>query len=170
MRGTLEIFGDRTGSERFIPAGAGNTRKQPPPSKQRSVHPRRCGEHGLVRTDTVNGCGSSPQVRGTRTASKRCKLYSRFIPAGAGNTNHVKASVVYDTVHPRRCGEHKSSAFLIASTIGSSPQVRGTPTNGFKNLNLTRFIPAGAGNTTTALLVPSLLPVHPRRCGEHYIT
>ena len=132
---------------RFIPAGAGNTRKSFVYSLPTPVHPRRCGEHRSDFRVFSSANGSSPQVRGTRFHVTVSHLLIRFIPAGAGNTSLLTAG---------RCSEN-----------GSSPQVRGTPpikscaSMGF------RFIPAGAGNTGRITKTALGKPVHPRRCGEH---
>ena len=50
---------------------------------------------------------------------------------------------------------------------GSSPRVRGT--HGGEQLAFLglRFIPARAGNTRAARILPPARPVHPRACGEH---
>ena len=52
---------------------------------------------------------------------------------------------------------------------GSSPQARGTRLDD-KQIDLDqRFIPAGAGNTSLNIVLPSADAVHPRRRGEHTI-
>ena len=71
------------------------------------------------------------------------------------------------SVHPRRRGEHrirKSSRKII---LGSSPQARGTRQICFWRRRYPRFIPAGAGNTSSSSSRSSLSSVHPRRRGEH---
>ena len=72
------------------------------------------------------------------------------------------------SVHPRRCGEHRLYPDQLCQHAGSSPQVRGTPPAWRFPLCLPRFIPAGAGNTYSLFATSSALPVHPRRCGEHF--
>ena len=51
---------------------------------------------------------------------------------------------------------------------GSSPRMRGTPTYISDRITRIRFIPAHAGNTRHQPRLPSLVPVHPRACGEHH--
>ena len=58
-------------------------------------------------------------------------------------------------------------AVLRASRSGSSPQARGTRYDAGRCLVTARFIPAGAGNTLSYRPVSRIIPVHPRRRGEH---
>ena len=71
---------------RFIPAGAGNTRRRSPPDQAGSVHPRWRGEHRLDSLINSPTDGSSPLARGTRVHAAQLIQRLRFIPAGAGNT------------------------------------------------------------------------------------
>ena len=132
---------------RFIPARAGNTSRWPSMRSRHTVHPRACGEHGRKLQEAGSGYGSSPRVRGTRYVRL---LFDpgRFIPARAGNTTAKPRRPTRPTVHPRACGEHRTSTRI--------------------RLRL-RFIPARAGNTLNRDL--SLRPgtVHPRACGEHVV-
>ena len=147
MRGTLARWRRTRRSRRFIPACAGNTPRRDRPSRPAAVHPRVCGEHvsSLFQFDYIGG--SSPRVRGTRSAC--------FV------------SCACSTVHPRVCGEHSRCPEMAETVTGSSPRVRGTQQHDFDDVARCRFIPACAGNTTSACprWLPS--PVHPRVCGEH---
>ncbi len=51
--------------------------------------------------------------------------------------------------------------------FGSSPRVRGTPSERSGVSQDSRFIPAGAGNTKQDSIRLMCTPVHPRGCGEH---
>ena len=157
-------------SSRFIPAGAGNTRAALRSGISITVHPRRRGEHPCRWIAADSDSGSSPQARGTLEVSARIAGEGRFIPAGAGNTCELLSQCAAGTVHPRRRGEHMRFAVLRASLIGSSPQARGTPRSTIFRPRVWRFIPAGAGNTQSRILVFSSLSVHPRRRGEHVST
>ena len=154
--------------QRFIPAGAGNTVMKTTEAVIHTVHPRRCGEHKCVHCTASLKPGSSPQVRGTLFSELENKQYSRFIPAGAGNT---APHLLIDTllaVHPRRCGEHSVWLDDAFTSAGSSPQVRGTRYSASRWGSGLRFIPAGAGNTITLWSRTPPKTVHPRRCGEHF--
>ena len=131
---------------RFIPACAGNIIQIDFFWFNRPVHPRVCGEHACVMTDTRTYRGSSPRVRGTycfaisRFADDRfipaCAgnmqalmhqaFLHRFIPACAGNMLMTGADAGDAAVHPRVCGEHLSHYSLYGAPHGSSPRVRGT--------------------------------------------
>ncbi len=71
-------------------------------------------------------------------------------------------------VHPRWRGEHSRSSLPMLATSGSSPLARGTPESPEQRGRRTRFIPAGAGNTSRAFQVIRGTPVHPRWRGEHF--
>ncbi len=105
-RGTQGARLDYDWQQRFIPAGAGNTRYPKDAPDTQPVHPRRRGEHDLCEHDTLPYGGSSPQARGTRESCGLPLLSWRFIPAGAGNTFPVRIYSGLFSVHPRRRGEH----------------------------------------------------------------
>ena len=169
VRGTLLQPNLPHHCRRFIPARAGNTWPSPAPSGRRSVHPRACGEHpgrsdlqgfvavhpracgehALLRHPAWCVRGSSPRVRGTLRAAEGAHSEPRFIPARAGNTQFSASCVLTVTVHPRACGEHALSQWLITAPSGSSPRVRGTPVRHRLADRRSRFIPARAGNTRT---------------------
>ncbi len=53
--------------------------------------------------------------------------------------------------------------------IGLSPLARGTRVVSQTTPGITRFIPAGAGNTSTDSIKPRWISVYPRWRGEHEI-
>ena len=132
-----------------------------------AVHPRGCGEHRKVWLPRPCGVGSSPRVRGTPDTGRHRLDAVRFIPAGAGNTWPGTYCTNQAAVHPRGCGEHTLPNSTKARCIGSSPRVRGTLSRCPLLLLVTRFIPAGAGNTAPFTSEEMLSAVHPRGCGEH---
>ncbi len=91
VRGTLcsEIYTSRT--PRFIPACAGNTIPGCFAHRDIAVHPRVCGEHRRDGGERVVVAGSSPRVRGTRHFFCPLRIFPRFIPACAGNTEEIAA-------------------------------------------------------------------------------
>ena len=133
-------------------------------------HPRVCGEHEQGGKQWPRLMGSSPRMRGTRSERRRHSQVRGIIPAYAGNTvaSLPPCSCCWD--HPRVCGEHRAVPEPLVRDGGSSPRMRGT-------LGFARFhtldagiIPAYAGNTVSAWLVPCSIRDHPRVCGEHLDT
>ena len=134
----------------------------------RTVHPRWRGEHSRRRSKATLCRGSSPLARGTLSDWPAPSPRSRFIPAGAGNTQwNLKSQgqncgssplargthcrrypcPIPSPVHPRWRGEH----------VRRSPRL----------IRVVRFIPAGAGNTAVIDRRTASGPVHPRWRGEH---
>ena len=127
VRGTRPRRVRRGRGRRFIPACAGNTGRTKCPGVRAPVHPRVCGEHRERFMRGAFGDGSSPRVRGTRTAPR--------------------SPPTSPAVHPRVCGEHSVSIGACRSDLGSSPRVRGTHGAVRVEDDALRFIPACAGNT-----------------------
>ena len=69
--------------------------------------------------------------------------------------------------HPRVCGEHDAVPELSACDSGSSPRMRGTPTQGQYFEYISGIIPAYAGNTRNVYEMRYVVRDHPRVCGEH---
>ena len=108
-----------------------------------------CGEHvSQTISETLNP-GSSPRVRGTLRVERAARQNARFIPACAGNTCRASPTTHPSPVHPRVCGEHRTSGIDANNGTGSSPRVRGT-------------------RRWRAVRRP-LSRVHPRVCGEHRV-
>ena len=151
---------------RFIPACAGNRTRSPPLACRRPVHPRVCGEQRADETMGAIRTGSSPRVRGTVPFCRPGKTRRRFIPACAGNS-YVSGTILrLPSVHPRVCGEQFASRLHCTRPPGSSPRVRGTVCRERRDLRLCRFIPACAGNSSSAGKSQEGFSVHPRVCGE----
>ena len=146
-RGTLVGFCPRHSLPRFIPASAGNTSRTGRSAGRPPVHPRVRGEHVRVAVALASSAGSSPRPRGTPRSCRRSICPGRFIPAHAGNTEHLRAGRLLAAVHPRSRGEHAAACICAADWRGSSPLTRGTPVFMFVSSTVERFIPAHAGNT-----------------------
>ena len=111
--------------------------------------------------------GSSPLARGTLFYAHRGALFSRFIPARAGNTPLPRMRHERGAVHPRSRGEHPVDHQAACFAAGSSPLARGTPRGSSGRLLRRRFIPARAGNTDRPGTAGDPPAVHPRSRGEH---
>ena len=110
--------------------------------------------------------GSSPRMWGTRPQGAGRGLFARFIPTHVGNSQH-SASVRFPcTVHPHACGELSAISSAIASRLGSSPRMWGTPSLGNDNHGPVRFIPTHVGNSQHSASVRFPCTVHPHACGE----
>ena len=155
-----------------------------------AVYPRWRGEHTPLLESGECYRGLSPLARGTlfvncvchglqrfipagagNTERRRLAGFARrFIPAGAGNTMHQLNTKVAFPVYPRWRGEHKTQLVLKMIDVGLSPLARGTPCASNHSFGDTRFIPAGAGNTTVTKSVSGRVSVYPRWRGEHEST
>ncbi len=71
------------------------------------------------------------------------------------------------TVYPRWRGEHEIPYDEASEQEGLSPLARGTLPAGGLSVPMTRFIPAGAGNTILREHRNAGLAVYPRWRGEH---
>ena len=131
------------------------------------VYPRWRGEHFDASILSKLGTGLSPLARGTPRHQRETHRYHRFIPAGAGNTSVVSVQRSSSTVYPRWRGEHARPASPQIANGGLSPLARGTQQRRFAQKQQTRFIPAGAGNTSASEKKHSEKSVYPRWRGEH---
>ncbi len=111
-RGTL-LNDFTTGvSQRFIPAGAGNTLCDDRQSRSCAVYPRWRGEHLAVSFMPFTTGGLSPLARGTPNRKAPAVRLGRFIPAGAGNTRGGFLIHMAQSVYPRWRGEHSQTKDL----------------------------------------------------------
>ena len=69
--------------------------------------------------------GSSPLTRGIHQNPQQKSVYTRFIPAHAGNTLYSLLLVRHDSVHPRSRGEYAIFINWAGISFGSSPLTRG---------------------------------------------
>ena len=132
---------------RLIPAHAGKTvgiprRKTPP-----AAHPRACGENRQRATNFHETEGSSPRMRGKRSAICPSPPATWLIPAHAGKTTTGVAKA-------RRAA-------------GSSPRMRGKRGYGGNVGCGYGLIPAHAGKTLHDGRPVYSVGAHPRACGEN---
>ena len=106
-------------------------------------------------------------MRGKRRVRQRGTHPQRIIPARAGQTPPTATGSSNDTDHPRACGANASSDCTIPSESGSSPRVRGKPTDAIGNTLIPRIIPARAGQTRPPRPDGRIPPDHPRACGAN---
>ena len=152
---------------RFIPAGAGNTSDAYLIITGYQVYPRWRGEHLCDNAYSLIFSGLSPLARGTHKHHYQRNHVFRFIPAGAGNTRTHRSQPILAAVYPRWRGEHINGLTSATGDVGLSPLARGTPVNKLQAERISRFIPAGAGNTREPVFVFQHETVYPRWRGEH---
>ena len=70
-------------------------------------------------------CGSSPLTRGKHGFDIRAEGLERLIPAHAGKTALVTASIPIVAAHPRSRGENRRLPGRLGIRYGSSPLTRG---------------------------------------------
>ena len=174
--------------DRFIPAGAGNTKTKPAQGGLRTVHPRWRGEHTNRLELEAGYRGSSPLARGTRRQPRRSRPTRTVHPRWRGEHDQVKLGAALDIgSSPLARGTQNELRQIITdarfipagagNTVlpqpreavagGSSPLARGTRRARATRTRQVRFIPAGAGNTGTRRASWRCVPVHPRWRGEH---
>jgi len=125
------------------------------------------GEHIKVTVERMNGGGSSPHARGTRSHPTRQRCARRLIPACAGNTATPASAGAPSPAHPRMRGEHENKIDGVVASIGASPHARGTPMTARDAAQVARLIPACAGNTEPEPIRSKAASAHPRMRGEH---
>ena len=154
---------------RLIPACAGKTSCLSNWLISNAAHPRVCGENAPSLDALTVNAGSSPRVRGKRTRSRSVAYRARLIPACAGKTSAPGGLRASPGAHPRACGENASALGTPAADFGSSPRVRGKPSDRRRSQGLRGLIPARAGKTATSQGSSVLRPAHPRACGENVV-
>ena len=168
MRGTVALTALLFVIIRFIPAHAGNSTARWADHWSPTVHPRACGEQAIPPGRKALSAGSSPRMRGTVSELSFEDLRTRFIPAHAGNSPMCHRRRWCSSVHPRACGEQRSSRSCFSSAPGSSPRMRGTGPAAPPGCRGRRFIPAHAGNRRCGVPSRTSRSVHPRACGEQH--
>ena len=169
MRGKRVLLVETVEHIRIIPARAGQTGSSRPPWSAPSDHPRACGANKGSQDGFAQLFGSSPRVRGKRTAKTGQHATKRIIPARAGQTRYFQQRRFRRPDHPRACGANAAVIVSIRVTAGSSPRVRGKPRiRGHRQQNH-RIIPARAGQTASECCSRCRPPDHPRACGANLL-
>jgi len=109
----------------IIPACAGNAASMTSTTLNVPDHPRVCGECACRTASRAIQVGSSPRVRGMRSAGDGPGLCRGITPACAGNAPHSGPSKIGTPDHPRVCGECMTKTGADSALFGSSPRVRG---------------------------------------------
>ena len=117
---------------------------------------------------TSSNPGSSPRGRGKLfdALSRACGV--RLIPARAGKTTSLRATLRVIAAHPRAGGENATADSGTPGAAGSSPRGRGKPNCDARLFGVSRLIPARAGKTPVSSAIPGLWKAHPRAGGENF--
>ena len=154
---------------RYIPARAGEATEPTRRSIDATVHPRACGgSHVLVQLMGVVR-GTSPRVRGKRTAGGLRHPGLGYIPARAGEARSSTTPPTTAWVHPRACGGSASSHHAQAVWQGTSPRVRGKQVGRAPGERDRGYIPARAGEAPRPAPPLPWPAVHPRACGGSHV-
>ena len=151
----------------IIPAYAGSTAVTGEAFTSHGDHPRVCGEHVDLDTSNVAALGSSPRMRGALAISAPYLSLVGIIPAYAGSTCPDVHPRLQMGDHPRVCGEHNEIHHQVYSGLGSSPRMRGAPSESSGSGSGGGIIPAYAGSTGRQAQRLRRREDHPRVCGEH---
>ena len=165
-RGTLLIMRIMRSAARFIPAGAGNSWPGFVKQSHIKVYPRWRGELFCVFFCDDPKRGLSPLARGTHPEINGDGAFTRFIPAGAGNSCRCITKRLQCPVYPRWRGELSKLKHCTQASGGLSPLARGTQWGNNMAVLRLRFIPAGAGNSQILHALRRVIPVYPRWRGE----
>ena len=153
------------GSDRSIPACAGEPVENLGPLEEIEVYPRVCGGTFSVTQYRGRSAGLSPRVRGNRGCARHEEPYVRSIPACAGEPSRRTAGRRTSGVYPRVCGGTRITRRLCASKTGLSPRVRGNHRAYADRGYGARSIPACAGEPAGDRRRHHQVAVYPRVCG-----
>ena len=148
-----------------IPASAGEPSCPPVPCLSKSVYPRECGGTIFAGSLGLAINGLSPRVRGNLFQQFPLRVYTRSIPASAGEPRRRGLSCTRRRVYPRECGGTSIIRAPVWSRGGLSPRVRGNPKHPLAMGLSKRSIPASAGEPYSKSAQVSKGTVYPRECG-----
>ncbi len=151
----------------LIPARAGSTMTSTSAEVVKTAHPRSRGEHAAASMASVGGVGSSPLARGAQWPADGARGGRGLIPARAGSTQLLDATLALRGAHPRSRGEHSRNATAQPVSFGSSPLAPGAPAAAVTTVAVAGLIPARAGSTRSSSPALSRIRAHPRSRGEH---
>ena len=152
---------------RITPAHAGKTRSTFSILATHADHPRACGENDVQLVQLFVERGSPPRMRGKRPLRASARRGAWITPAHAGKTLQVGLQSMRAADHPRACGENVTSGLGNTMKAGSPPRMRGKHAGEAGAAAGARITPAHAGKTPVYIRLQSLMPDHPRACGEN---
>ena len=157
VRGNRAANRPPDGDCRSIPACAGEPTTSKPDGWRETVYPRVCGGTLMGLVSGMVLLGLSPRVRGNPAGGLCGADSGGSIPACAGEPRPRLPGGRQDRVYPRVCGGTRllHSGRLLLS--GLSPRVRGNPVHPLAFGQVTRSIPACAGEPVIQDEGPAML-------------
>ena len=154
-----------TGKDRSIPACAGEPELRLVVDRRPEVYPRVCG--GTCRTQITipQTRGLSPRVRGNPLGLRPFSLFSRSIPACAGEPIAEQYGQRPPAVYPRVRGGTDFECIRKLIYHGLPPRARGNLRLRDQDGDWHRSIPACAGEPLPSSAISSGSRVYPRVCG-----
>ena len=148
-----------------IPACAGEPWNDKIKNAVSRVYPRVCGGTVYALPGHHPRHGLSPRVRGNLVMVRAAGSMIRSIPACAGEPIPDNRTILRSWVYPRVCGGTPTSRISQSGNSGLSPRVRGNPNSLDWSENVTRSIPACAGEPQGTAQLHFTYAVYPRVCG-----
>ena len=124
-----------------------------------------CGGTETTGYQVFRRQGLSPRVRGNPAGDAKNSLFTRSIPACAGEPATPPSAMPSPTVYPRVCGGTAATMTYSGAIRGLSPRVRGNHWSVKDRLVCMGSIPACAGEPRGKSPSTSERRVYPRVCG-----
>ena len=165
VRGNPDINANPPMPNRSIPACAGEPVNAGAGGVSGRVYPRVCGGTMGTATGGRPWDGLSPRVRGNRNRPSLSGPRAGSIPACAGEPRRGCRSGWRTGVYPRVCGGTSLHHDVPEDRAGLSPRVRGNLRRWPAARDVSRSIPACAGEPTIECTYHQKGRVYPRVCG-----
>ena len=154
-------------NEGLIPAHTGKTSLECVATRRRRAHPRSRGENRRTSGSSACRSGSSPLMRGKRSAELFEVAVQGLIPTHAGKTWSATERSPSRTAHPRSRGENLVLRLHENHGRGSSPLTRGELACDTQGVDVVGLIPTHAGKTAPSQCKTCARRAHPRSRGEN---
>ena len=161
-RGKLTARQRRRAHSGSIPAWAGETNASRALGVVTAVYPRVGGGNNMLQTRCANSTGLSPRGRGKPYLYGGEVVFSRSIPAWAGETRRLQSECDLCSVYPRVGGGNHRLGSASRLQRGLSPRGRGKLVRGWEYGRYRRSIPAWAGETHCLRAPKTSCRVYPR--------
>ena len=165
VRGNPPSAAERARPGGTIPARAGEPPAPPRRRRPGRDYPRSCGGTPRGAASREEVAGLSPLVRGNPRIYSQPLESRGTIPARAGEPLRRCPARRGSRDYPRSCGGTLGRQAVSYIGLGLSPLVRGNPMKKRSLSDLSRTIPARAGEPSPPPRSPLLMEDYPRSCG-----